>query len=108
MGTNYRSPGLLAVTGGVALGIIFAVLGFITSLGAKYGLGLGIVCLTAGSLLYIFFSRGNAVQRTGYASLLMVLAVALFIPLLTINQQQQQASAANVVYDTSLQRGAAI
>jgi plastocyanin/mono/diheme cytochrome c family protein len=108
MGTQYRSPGLLAVTGGVALGIVFAVLGFITPLGAKYGLGLGIVCLTAGALLYIFFSRGNAVQRTGYASLLMVLAVALFIPLLTVNQQQQQASAANVVYNTKLQRGAAI
>lgn len=105
---NYRSPGLLAVSGGVVLGIVFAVLGFITPLGTKYGLGLGIVCLTAGALLYIFFSRGNAVQRTGYASLLMVLAVAIFIPLLTINQQQQQASAAQVVYNTKLQRGAAI
>jgi plastocyanin/mono/diheme cytochrome c family protein len=108
MGTNYRSPGLLSVSGGVALGIVFAVLGFITPLGTKSGLALGIVCFTSGALLYIFFSRGNAVQRTGYASLLLVLAVALFIPVLTINQQQQQASAASVIYDTSLHRGAAV
>ena len=94
MRMNYRSPGLLSVLGGVALGIVFVVLGFTTPLGTKLGLGLGIVCLTAGALLYIFFSRGNAVQRTGYASLLMVLAVALIIPFLTVNQQQQQASAA--------------
>jgi plastocyanin/mono/diheme cytochrome c family protein len=108
MGMNYRSPGLLAIIGGIGLGILFVVLGFITPLGTKYGLGLGVVCLTAGSLLYIFFSRGNAVQRTGYASLLMVLAVALVIPLLTVGQQQQQASATQTVYLTSLERGAAI
>jgi plastocyanin/mono/diheme cytochrome c family protein len=108
MSTNYRSPGPLALTAGVALAIIFAALGFVTPLGTRIGLGLAIVCLVAAAFLYIFFSRANAVQRTGYGSLLMIIAVALLIPLLTVNQQQQQASAAEVAYDTKLQRGAAI
>jgi plastocyanin/mono/diheme cytochrome c family protein len=108
MSTNLRNPGLLAVTAGVGLAVIFAALGFTGVLETNIGLGLAVVCLVAASFLYIFFSRANAVARTGYGALLMVLAVALLIPILTVNQQQAQVSAAAEVYDSQLQTSAAV
>jgi plastocyanin/mono/diheme cytochrome c family protein len=108
MESNFRNPGLLAVTAGVGLAVLFAALGFTNVLGGQIGFGLAIVSLVAASLLYIFFSRANAVARTGYGSLLMIIAVALLIPLLTVNQQQQQVSASAALYDLKLHRGAAL
>jgi plastocyanin/mono/diheme cytochrome c family protein len=108
MSTNFRNPGLLAVTAGVGLAVIFAALAFSGVLDTRYGLGLAVVSLVAASFMYIFFSRANAVARTGYGALLMILAVALFIPILTVNQQQQQVSAAAQLYDSQLQTSAAL
>jgi plastocyanin/mono/diheme cytochrome c family protein len=108
MGTNYRNPGLLSISAGVGLAVIFAALGFARVLDTKIGLGLAVASLLAASFLYIFYSRANVVARTGYASLLMIIAVALLIPLLTVNQQQQQASAAAQLYDQKLQTSAAV
>lgn len=108
MGINNRNPGLLAVTLGVGLAVIFAALGFAGVLDLKLGLGLAIAVLAGAALLYIIYSRANPVVRTGYGSLLMILAVALFIPLLTVGQQQQQASASAALYDQQLQTAAAI
>jgi plastocyanin/mono/diheme cytochrome c family protein len=108
MGTNFRNPGLLAVTSGVGLAVIFAALGITQVLDTKVGLGLAAVCLVSASFMYIFFSRANSVARTGYGSLLMIVAVALLIPLLTVDQQQSQVSAAAQLYQTRLQNAAAI
>lgn len=108
MSTNFRNPGLLAVTTGVGLAVIFAALGFTGVLDTKLGLGLAVVTLVAAAFMYIFYSRANAVARTGYGSLLMILAVALIIPLLTVNQRQQQVSAAAQLYDANLQTSAAV
>lgn len=108
MNTSFRSPGLLIVTLGVALAIIFAALGLTSVLPLQIGLGLGVVTLAAAALTYIFFSRANAVTRTGYGSLLMILAVALIIPILTVNQQQQQVSAQAQLYQSNLETTAAL
>jgi plastocyanin/mono/diheme cytochrome c family protein len=103
-----RNPGLLAVTAGVGLAVIFAALGFTGALDIRYGLGLAVICLVIAAFVYIFFSRANAVTRTGYGALLMLIATALIIPALTVGQQQQQASAAAQVYDTNLHNAAAL
>ena len=108
MGISNRNPGLLAVTLGVGAAVIFAALGFTGVLNMKIGLGLAIAVLAAAALLYIIYSRANPVVRTGYGSLLMILAVALFIPLLTVGQQQQQVSASATLYDQQLHNAAAI
>lgn len=108
MNANFRSPGLLVVTIGVGLAIIFTALGLSGALSVQIGLGLGVVTLSAAALTYIFFSRANVVSRTGYGSLLMILAVALIIPILTVNQQQQQVSAQAQLYETNLQTTAAL
>ena len=108
MNTSFRSPGLLVVTIGVGLAIIFAELGLTGALSLQIGLGLAIVTLSAAALTYIFYSRANVVSRTGYGSLLMILAVALIIPILTVNQQQQQVSAQAQLYETNLQTTAAL
>jgi len=108
MNVNSRNPGLLAVTAGVGLAVLFAALGIAgVGLNLQQGLGLAVASLVVASLLYIFFSRANAVARTGYASLLMIIATALLISLLTVNQQQQQASASAQLYQTRLQTAAA-
>jgi plastocyanin/mono/diheme cytochrome c family protein len=108
MGTKVRNPGLLAVTAGVILAIVFAALGVVGALELQLGLGLAVILLVTAALLYIFFSRANAVVRTGYASLLMIVATALILPLLSVNQAQQQASASSQLYDVQLHKGAAI
>ena len=108
MGTNGRNPGLLAVTAGVGLAVVFAALGFTGALNLQLGLGLAVIMLVTAGLIYIFFSRANAVVRTGYGSLLMIVAVALILPLLSVNQAQQQASASAQLYDVQLRKGAAI
>jgi plastocyanin/mono/diheme cytochrome c family protein len=108
MGINVRNPGLLVVTVGVGLAVVFAALGISGVLSMQIGLGLVVVTLVTAALVYIFFSRANAVVRTGYASLLMIIATALIIPLLTVNQQQQQVSASAQLYEVKLQKGAAL
>ncbi len=105
---NNRNLGLLAVSVGVALAVLFALLGVTSVLDARLGFGLAAASLAATALLYIMYTRGSAVNRTGFGALLMVLAIALIIPILFVNQQQTQADATAANYDLTLQRGAAI
>jgi plastocyanin/mono/diheme cytochrome c family protein len=93
---------------GVGLAVVLAALGFTGVLDLQLGLGLAVILLVTAALVYIFFSRANAVVRTGYASLLMIVATALILPLLSVNQAQQQASASAQLYDVQLRKGAAI
>jgi plastocyanin/mono/diheme cytochrome c family protein len=108
MGGNLRNPGLLAVTAGVGLAVIFAAAGAAGIIALRLGLGLAVVCLVTAALVYIFYSRANAITRTGYSALLMIIATGLLIPMLTITQQQQQVSAADQLYDLKLHNGAAL
>jgi plastocyanin/mono/diheme cytochrome c family protein len=99
---------MLVVATGVGLGVLFALLGIVQVLSPQIGLGLAVVCLTVSALIYVFYSRGGAVEKTGYGSLLFIVAIAFIIPLLIVNQQEQQATAASAKYDLTLQRGAAL
>jgi len=103
-----RNPGLLTVTVGVGLGVLFALLGATGVLNARIGFGLAAVALVVSALVYVFYSRGNAVTKTGYAALIMIIALGLIIPFQIVYSQKQQADATTTTYTTNLQRGAAL
>jgi plastocyanin/mono/diheme cytochrome c family protein len=108
MGTNRGNPALLVVIAGVALGVIFGLLGFTGVLTGRIGFGLAAVCLVVAALIYLFYSRGSVIEKTGYASLLFIVATAFILPFLTVTQQQDQLSASAAQYNTTLVRGAAL
>ena len=103
-----RNLALLAVSVGVALSVLFALLGVTSVFDTRVGLGLAAATLSTTALVYIMYTRGNAVNKTGFAALLFVIGIAFIIPLLMVNQQQQQVSAQADRYDLSLHRGAQI
>ena len=103
-----RNPGLLGLTAGVGLGVLFALLGFAGVFSIPVGLGLGVIGVFVGAFLYLFFMRGTTVARIGYASLLFTLTLGLIIPILIVTQQQAQATQQSQIYDLTLQRGAAL
>ncbi|HEU5349732.1 MAG TPA: plastocyanin/azurin family copper-binding protein [Ktedonobacterales bacterium] len=105
---NNRNPGLFAIAIGIALGVLFALLGFTGALEGRLSFGLASICVIVAILLYIFFARGNAITRGGYAALVLVLGIGLIIPVLMVNQQQAQATETNATYDLTLHRGAAL
>lgn len=107
MGTS-RNPGLLAVTVGVGLAVLFGLLGGTGVLDGKIGFGLAVISVVVTALIYVFYSRGTTVEKSGYGALLMVVAVAFIIPLLIVSQQDVQVGATKVQYDLTLQRGAAL
>ena len=107
MGTT-RNPGMLAVTAAVGLAVLFGLLGGTGVLDGRIGFGLAVIVVIGAALMYIFYSRGNNVEKTGYGSLLFIIAVAFIIPLLIVSQQQDQASATKTTYDTNLLHGAAL
>src|SRR5215467_3194751 len=95
--------GIVAVT--LVAMVALATTG-VVSWGVAAGLISAVVLTLA--LLYIFFGRLNNVQKTGYASLLGVVLLALFIPLFWLNQNGAQADAQASTYDLTLHRGAAL
>jgi len=103
-----RNPALLGLTAGVGLGVLFALLGFTGVFSIPVGLGLGVISVFVGAFFYLFFVRGTAVARIGYASLLFTLTLGLIIPILIVTQQQAQATQQSQIYNLSLQRGAAL
>jgi plastocyanin/mono/diheme cytochrome c family protein len=103
-----RNPGMYAVVAGVGLGVLFALLGIVGVLDTRVGLGLAVISFLVAALLYIFYMRGTAVSKTGYATVISILVIGLIIPLLTVTQQQQQADQAETQYDLTLHRGAAL
>ncbi len=42
-------------------------------------IGIVVLLIAVGGLLYLFYARTNAVQKTGYGALIMLLIVALII-----------------------------
>lgn len=103
-----RNPGLQAVTAGVGLAIVFALLGVLSVVQGRIAFGLAVVSLGVAALVYVFYSRGNAVTKTGYAALILTIAIGLIFPFLLVSQQQSQADAQSAQYDLTLHRGAAI
>src|SRR5258708_20847127 len=68
--------------------------------------GIIVLLVTVGALLYIFYSRTNAVEKTGYGVLIMLSIIALMIPGFWIVESNNQASAQLLQHNLAVQRGA--
>lgn len=102
------NPGFLAVTFAIALAILLVLLSVTNVLSDGLGYKLAVVAVVVAALIYIFYARANNVEKTGYGSLVFIVAVALIIPALMITQQQQQVAATQAQYNLTLQQGAAL
>ena len=56
-------------------------------------IGIIVLLVVVGGLLFIYYSRTNAVEKTGYGSLIMLALVSLMIPAFWIMESGNQASA---------------
>src|SRR5579859_135678 len=70
--------------------------------------GIVVALLAAGALLYVFYSRTNAVEKTGYGALIMLSIISLMIPVFWIMESNGQALAKVQQHNTDVQRGAAL
>ncbi len=68
-------------------------------------IGLILLLVVVGGLLFIYYSRTNAVEKTGYGALIMLAIVSLMIPVLWIYEGNQQASAKESQFAASAERG---
>ena len=69
-------------------------------------IGIVVVLIAVGALLYIFYSRTNSVEKTGYSALIMLAVVALMIPVFWITESNAQAIAKVQQHTTAVDRGA--
>src|SRR5437667_3127858 len=72
---------------------------------AKILIGLILLVVVAGGLLYLFYSRSNAVEKTGYGSLIMLAIVSLLIPLFWVQEGQAETQTTNSQQATAIERG---
>src|SRR5579863_876356 len=70
--------------------------------------GIVVLLITVGALIYIFYSRTNAVEKTGYGALIMLSIISLMIPVFWIMESNGEAMAKTQLHATSVQRGAAL
>jgi plastocyanin len=70
--------------------------------------GVILLLVVVGGLLYIFYSRSNAVEKTGYGALIMLALISLMIPVFWIMEGSQQANAQVQQYTLGVQRGLAL
>jgi len=68
-------------------------------------IGIIVLLVVVGGLLFIYYSRTNAVEKTGYGSLIMLALVSLMIPVFWIMENGNQASAKSDQFETSIKRG---
>jgi plastocyanin len=67
--------------------------------------GLIVLLIVVVGLLYIYYSRTNAVEKNGYGALIMLSIVSLMIPVFWIFEGPRQASASVTQFNASIQRG---
>ncbi len=67
--------------------------------------GIVVLLVVIGGLLYIFYSRTNAVEKTGYGALTMLALVSLMIPIFWIAEGGNQAAAQAKQQTDALVRG---
>lgn len=70
--------------------------------------GVIIVLIVVGGLLYIFYSRTNAVEKNGYGALIMLALVSLMIPVFWIMEAGNETSAQSDQQTIAVQRGLAL
>src|SRR5438067_13170576 len=68
--------------------------------------GIIVPLLAAGALIYTFYSRTNAVEKTGYGALIMLSIVSLMIPVFWILESNGEAMAKAEQHKIAVQRGA--
>ena len=74
----------------------------------QVALGIVVLLLAVGGLLYMFYARTNAVEKTGYGSLVMLLIVSFMIPVFWIVENSNQIEAQSQLHITAVQRGLAL
>jgi len=70
--------------------------------------GIIVLLVAVGALLFIFYSRTNAVEKTGYGALIMLSIVSLMIPVFWIMETNGQAQATISQHTNDVQQGAAL
>ncbi len=70
--------------------------------------GIVVALLAVGALLYVFYSRTNSVEKTGYGALIMLSIISLMIPVFWIMETNGEAIATTQQFNTNVQRGAAL
>ncbi len=70
--------------------------------------GIVVALVAVGALLYVFYSRTNAVEKTGYGALIMLSIISLMIPVFWIMESNGEAISKTQLHDTNVQRGAAL
>jgi plastocyanin/mono/diheme cytochrome c family protein len=71
-------------------------------------IGIIVALIAVGALLYVFYSRTNAIEKTGYGALIMLAVVSLMIPVFWITESNAQAVAKVQQHTTDVSRGAAL
>jgi plastocyanin/mono/diheme cytochrome c family protein len=71
-------------------------------------IGIIVLLVAVGALLYIFYSRTNAVEKTGYGALIMLAIITLMIPIFWIMESNAEAQTNLDQHTTSVSRGAAL
>jgi plastocyanin len=67
--------------------------------------GLIVLLVVVGGLLYLYYSRTNAVEKNGYGALIMLSIVSLMIPVFWIIESSRQASQTVDQFNASIKRG---
>jgi plastocyanin/mono/diheme cytochrome c family protein len=70
--------------------------------------GIIILLITVGALLYVVYSRTNAVEKTGYGALIMLSIVSLMIPVFWIMETNGQTQAKLTQQQNGVAQGAAL
>ena len=72
----------------------------------QVAVGIIVALVVVGALLYVFYSRTNAVEKTGYGSLIMLSIISLMIPVFWIVENNQELSSKDQQQIMNVQRGA--
>jgi plastocyanin/mono/diheme cytochrome c family protein len=70
--------------------------------------GIVVLLITVGALVYIVYSRTNAVEKTGYGALIMLSIVSLMIPVFWIMETNGQTQAKLAQQNNSVAQGASL
>jgi mono/diheme cytochrome c family protein/plastocyanin len=70
--------------------------------------GIIVALIAVGALLYTFYSRTNAVEKTGYGALMMLSIISLMIPVFWILESNGETISQVQQHTTAVNRGAAL
>lgn len=71
-------------------------------------IGIIVLVVVVGALIYIFYSRTNAVEKTGYGALIMLSVVSLMIPIFWIIESNNEANYKAQQWNANVSRGATL